>query len=228
MKSPFYKSVFGITGPVIVLSICALAYSNTVNANETPLDRVIASGGNEAPKERLEGLLLKMGYIDVDVNACVMQFRRNLPNQCPTDKPLSYWRSIDLRNLDMEAITEVQSRETDGYKWYVFTVSPTRDYYWRSIGILGFKRLIKEKYSDAGWPFRFDETAPLIRKEFYRKFPKNENMNWWISESCFGESPDFEVDYIMSYDDQSILLDFRSSLIDYDKSNYCKLERLNN
>lgn len=221
------KSKRDVVLGLIVVFTSLLAHVNTLNADGMPNGNSAQIVG-EPSNERLENLLLEMGYTDIDVSDCVLQFRRKLPNQCPTDKPLSYWRRINLLNLDMNSITEVQDRETDGGKWYLFKVLPTRDYHSRSIGIVVFNGLIKEKYPDSGWPFRADKTTPRIRNEFYQEYPSSENMNWFILETCYGDSPGFDVDYHMSYDDQDMLSDFRSALIDYSKSKSCLQERLNN
>lgn len=213
---------FAIVAPII----SSLAVAGALNAGGS-LERSSAPIVGEQTSERLVSLLLEMGYVDVDVSACTLQFRRKLPNQCPTEKPLSYWRSINLLNLDMKSITEVQSWETDGEKWYHFKVRPTRDYYSRSIGILVFKSLTKEKYPNSDWPFLAGDTTPLIRKEFYQEFPSSENMSWLIFETCHGDSPDFGVDYNMTYDDQNMLSDFRSTLIDYSETNSCSQAVIN-
>lgn len=188
-----------------------------------------ASGGNEkAPGSRLENLLNEMGYVDVDVDTCVIQFRRVLPNQCPTDKPLSYWRSVDLRNLDMQQTSGIQEMEDKGRIWNFFSIAPTPTYYHQTNRIVDFLYAVKTRHPTSDWPFRYDEAVPLIREEFYRAFPKSENMNWWISETCFGESPMFYADFIMSSKDLGLLEDFRLALIDYGESGDCNLERSSN
>lgn len=225
MKVLLRKNRSALAFRIVATIIFSLTHIHYLKADELP-------GHSSAPivddqsSERLEKLLLEMGYSDVDVSACALQFRRKLPNQCPTEKPLSYWRSINLLNLDMKSITEVQEWETDGEKWYLFKVRPTRAYYSRSISIMVFKSLMKEKYPDSGWPFLADDTTPLIRKEFFQEFPSSGNMNWSILETCHGDSPDFDVDYNMTYDDKNLLSDFRSAFIGYSNSNSCSQERL--
>lgn len=227
MKVLFGKIIHDVAFAILVGLMSLLAQVNTLNADGFP-NHSSAPIVDEQSSERLENLLLEMGYTDVGVNACVLQFRRKLSNQCPTTKSLAYWRSVDLQTLDIERIGKVQSRMHAEKKYYYFQIPPTREHYWKIAGIADFPRKMKETYPTTGWPFLFDETVPNIREAFYRQFPRGDVQNWWISETCFGESPDFQLDVDFSFDNQELLLRFRSTLIDHYNSDVCHQGRTRN
>ena len=78
--------------------------------------------------ERLEASLVRMGYIDIVINGCDIEFYRMLGKTCPSDQELSYQRTINLKNLDVAAVTAVVKVEYNGKPYYEFQAPPTEEY----------------------------------------------------------------------------------------------------
>jgi len=177
-------------------------------------ESTIASTPAVAAKE-LASTLRKMGYRSVEIHQSKLKFERDLGNQCPSDRALSYFREIDLRNLDMASISRIKTQSSDQGAFFYFSIEPTEDYRRRAYPILAFVEKTMRDYPGLNWPFQIDENLPDIRREFLKKFPDTMNLNRWVKKTCFGESPSLYIIFRMSFDDRAALSEFRVALIQY-------------
>ena len=170
--------------------------------------------------QRLRSELALMGYESIEIAGPQIRFERFFldKKQCPTDQVLSYYRQIDLRNLDMKTVSPVHDVKTEERVFFAFSIDPTPEYRKKALSIVSLEREIRELFPTTGWPFRFDTTIPFIREKFLRKFPQDMRLNRWVARTCFGESPYLYLVFWMSFDDKELLSQFRDTLILYAKS----------
>jgi len=80
--------------------------------------------------QRLRSELALMGYDAIEIAGPRIRFDRFLldKKQCPTDQGLSYYRQIDLRNLDMKTVSPVYDVKTEERVFFAFSIYPTPEY----------------------------------------------------------------------------------------------------
>lgn len=65
------------------------------------------------------------------------------------------------------------------------------------------------------WPLSFDQNSQSLSSLFHIEFPIDDRLNWWISQTCFGEFTRPDIEVRISYGSYEELDQLRLLLVHY-------------
>jgi hypothetical protein len=175
-------------------------------------------------KYQIKKILTEMGYEDVHIEGCNLEFARTV---IPTEKNNGFYRykrKVSINSLDVEDSFELRYSERGG-GFYQLSFSVQEHYLTDTIKADEFGNWVKLHYPNSTWPYLHpedhDEMTPFLEEEFNVQVPDLTNLNLWIYYSKFGKSTRISPSFQLTYSSRAPLFNFAKAIISYKALGEC-------
>ena len=170
--------------------------------------------------DNLEG----MGYVDVSIEGCWIEFARNIEPKESNGWTHRYERFVNLDHLAEYSKAKFERIETDNGFFFGFSTLVDRRYDTIRRGQALFRVKTNSKF-DVDWP-RFRNLADLnkiedISNAFKSWFPDAQKFNRYTNYTVSGEYSHFELWFQMTWSELEPLKEFHSATVAYAQENAC-------
>ncbi|WP_298909577.1 hypothetical protein [uncultured Aliiroseovarius sp.] len=207
--------------PIIALLFAILLLAPFLG--KTAFDQVSISKEKIAAEKELLSSFSEMGYTEMLLDDCVIEFSRILENDPHDRVERKYKRHINLESLDALSATRVYQVGQSAAYGSIFAFSvPYNDKYSDTIDkIRDFNFYVKVQFPGIRWPFEFTQEFLEIEELLKENFPQLQEINYWSSDiKNIQYTQIFErVDF--TYSSEIELNRFRASLINYSRLYSC-------
>jgi len=209
-----YLFTLALGGFSIGTNLCADIQDN-LKINLTPSAQRIANN--------LEG----MGYVDISIEDCWIEFARNIKPTEGNGWTHRYERFVNLDHLAEYSKTEIDRIETDNGFFFGFSTPVDRRYDTIRRKQALFRARTNSKF-DVDWP-RFHTITDLnkievISNAFKSWFPNVPKFNRYTHYTAGGKYSRFELWFQMSWSEEKPLKEFYSATMAFAHENACDVE----
>ena len=206
-----YLFTLALGGFNIGTNLCADVQDN-LKINLTPSAQRIA--------DNLEG----MGYVDVSIEGCWIEFARNIEPKEGNGWTHRYERFVNLDHLAEYSKAKFERIETDNGFFFGFSTQVDRRYDTIRREQALFRVRTNSQF-DVEWP-RFRNLADLnkiedISNAFKSWFPDAQKFNRYTNYTVSGEYSHFELWFQMTWSELEPLKEFHSATLAYAQENAC-------
>lgn len=180
---------------------------------------------NTGTEAELSRTLIKMEYIDVSIESCLLMFSRLNQPSTANNSLYKYTRIIHLDTLDLSSPPKAIKLVNGGNTIYHQEYPHLDSYFWIFSESLSFDTLSKQIYPASHWPYYDVSTqdiwTPIVESLLQQKIADLAKMNLWIDYTKWGRSTIIPRNFEMSYPDLDALTAFMAAVETYAEQTGC-------
>lgn len=177
-------------------------------------------------RDKVIKVLDDMGYIDVSLDGCWLQFSRRVEPSTSNGGFFAYTRYFDLNTFSDFSSNSVTSQEGGGRIYFRLDSKFDEEYDEKYSVYFKFRSWSRRNYPDSSWPYthpkRHDEFTPILEFEANRLIDLEE-LNRTVQYGAHGPSTVLASAFDLSYGTDEELKEFQSAIEAFSQTNSCEI-----
>lgn len=179
-------------------------------------------------EQTFQDSLASLGYEDVELSGCIVQFKRNLVPSAKNGFTYHYIRIINLEYIADFLLRDIQEVSIGDTNFFGFETRLGLNYPLRPLDLRQFETWVNQTYPASNWPnvrtSSQQTNLPEIERQLHEKIPYLDKLNRWVFKTKFGENTQIDSFFQITAKDRRPLEHFLTALTDYAASYECNIE----
>jgi len=172
--------------------------------------------------------LVSMGYYDIRVDGCIIEFSHDVEPTSNNNGYFAYTRSINLNNLVDFSRSKVEEFESSEAGLFLLKSKFDSQHSKRHEKTVEFSWWVKRNFGSPLWPYKHpeyqDKNTPAIEYSLRSFFYYESELDRWTNYSKYGASTDFPSDFYIMYEYKEPLEELRKSIVSYSEKSDCAID----